>query len=61
MKRYSIMGRQFGSDREMELAQVDSNPQALLDALKAKSVTITSEHKRVHIPKYTWLRIVEHE
>jgi hypothetical protein len=59
VKRYSIFGRQYEADHDVELAQCDANPQAVLDGLKAKSLTIKSEHKRVQIPKYTWLRIVD--
>lgn len=57
--RYTIMGKQYGCLLEVELSQCDSNPQVVLDGLKAKSLTIKSEHKRVQIPKYTWLRIVD--
>lgn len=58
-KRYSIFGRQFGADHDVELAQCDSNPAAVLEGLKAKSLTIQSEHRRAQISKYTWLRIVD--
>lgn len=57
--RYTIMGKQYGSDREVELAQCDSNPKGLLEGLKGKSLRIESGTKKVSIPKYTWLRIVD--
>lgn len=60
-RRYSIFGRQYGVDRDIELAQCDSSPAAVLNGLKAKSLTIQSEHKRVQISQYTWLRIVDNE
>lgn len=60
-KRYSIFGQQYGSDRDVELAQCDNNPAAVLNGLKAKSLTIQSEHKRAQISKYTWLRIVDNQ
>jgi hypothetical protein len=64
--RYSIFGKQYGSDRESELAQCDSNPQAVLDGLKAKTLTIrhgifeNTRKKQTKVSKYTWLRIVDH-
>lgn len=58
-RRYSIFGRQYGADHDVELAQCETNPQAILASLKSKSLTIQSEHKRAQISKYTWLRIVD--
>jgi hypothetical protein len=60
-RRYSIVGREYGSDHDVELAQCDNNPAAVLDGFKAKSLTIRNEHKRAQISKYTWLRIVDNE
>jgi hypothetical protein len=60
-KRYSIFGKQYGVDRDVELAQCDNNPAAVFEALKAKSLTIYGEYKRERISKYTWLRIVDNE
>lgn len=61
-RRYSIFGRQYGADRDIELAQCDNNPAAGLEGLKAKSLTIYGEYKRApQISKYTWLRIVDNE
>jgi len=62
MSRYSIWGRQHGVDHDTELARCESNPQAILAGLKARSLTIrNAEDRRVQIAKYTWLRIVDHE
>jgi hypothetical protein len=64
MSRYSIWGRQHGVDHDTELARCETNPQAIVDGLKAKSViahVITTGGKRVQVPKYSWLRIVDHE
>lgn len=58
-RRYSIWGIEHCSDHEVELAQVDDNPHVVFEALKEKSLTIKSKHKRVKIAKYTWLHIVE--
>lgn len=64
MKRYSIWGREYGADHDVELAQVDGNPQPVLDAFAAKTLTLqnsimVSARKKSKIRKFTWLRIVE--
>lgn len=64
MKRYSIWGREYGADHDVELAQVDGNPQPVLDGLAEKTLTIhhdifKSSKKKSKIRKYSWLRIVE--
>ena len=41
MNRYSIWGREYGADHDVELAQVNSNPQPVLDGLAAKSLQIS--------------------
>lgn len=61
-RRYSIWGREYGSDHDVELAQVDGNPQPVLDGLAAKVLTInhsivTSSKRKSKIRKYSWLRI----
>lgn len=62
MSRYSIWGRQYGVDHDAELARCENNPQAIINHLKAKSVTIRNgDGKRELISKYSWLRIVDHE
>lgn len=63
-RRWSIWGTEYGSDHEVELAQVDGNPQPVLDAFAAKTIalsnTVTSKaRKRSKIRKFTWLRIVD--
>jgi hypothetical protein len=57
MSRYSIWGRHYGVDHDTELARCENNPQAILEGLKAKSLRVNL----AQIPKYTWLRIVDHE
>jgi hypothetical protein len=54
--RYSIVVREYGSDHDVTLVHVDSNAQAIVDGLRAKTLTIG---KRRRIPKYTSIRIVE--
>lgn len=63
-RRYSIWGREHGSDHDVELAQVDSNPEQTRIAYAAKTLTIKhsiidTKKKKSTIAKYTWLRIVE--
>ena len=64
-KRYSIWGRQYGADYDTEIVQVDSGPQAVLDGLMQKTLTISNSAfksgKKSKIRKYSWLRIVENE
>lgn len=64
MKRYSIWGREYGADHDVELAQVDGNPQPVLDAYAGKTLTINhsimeSKKRKSKIRKFTWLRIVD--
>ena len=52
-KQYSIMVRELGSKREVELCQCDSNPDLIAWAL---------EQKREHgVNKYSSVRIVDNE
>lgn len=65
MTRYSIMVREYGSDHDVELMRVGSNPQAIVDGLRKKQLTIhrpiTQAGKRVYkISKYTSVRIIDH-
>jgi hypothetical protein len=63
--RYSIWGREYGANHDVELAQVECNPQAVLDAFGQKTLTIrhgifeTTKKKQSKVRKYSWLRIVE--
>jgi hypothetical protein len=63
-RRYSIWGREFGSDHDVELAQVDSDPETIRKALGQKTLTLKhsifdSAKKQTRVAKYSWLRIVE--
>ena len=65
-RRYSIWGREYGSDHDVELAQVDSSPQAVVDGLMSKTLTVKNSifdtaKKKTKIRKYSWLRIVDNE
>jgi hypothetical protein len=57
MTRYSIIVREYGSDHDVTLMHVGSNPQAIVDGLRAKTLSIGK--RRTRIPKYTSIRIVE--
>jgi hypothetical protein len=57
--RYSIIVREYGSDHDVTLVQVDSNPQAIVDGLRAKTLKIGK--RRTQTPKYTSIRVVEED
>jgi hypothetical protein len=66
MGRYSIIVREYGSDHDVTLMDVESNPQAIVNGLRAKKLTlhrsITEPGRRVYkIPKYVSIRVVDHE
>ena len=64
-RRYSIWGREYGADHDVELAQVDGNPQPVLDGLASKMLSINHSAlpggKKSKTRKYSWLRIVDNE
>ena len=57
MAGYSIIVREYGSDHDVTLLHVGSNPQAVVDGLRAKTLTIGK--RRTQTPKYTSLQVVE--
>lgn len=66
MRRYTIVGREYGADRDCVLAEVDNNPQPVLDGLAAKTLTIKHSifltkggGKKTKVRKYSWLRIID--
>ena len=62
-QRYSIWGREYGSDHDVEIVQVDTNPEAMRRALGQKMLNVSHSNfpggKKSKIPKYSWLRIEE--
>jgi hypothetical protein len=60
-RRFSIWGREHSADHDVELAQVDNDPQAVLDGFAAKTLTLHlgGTKKKSKVRKFTWLRIVE--
>ena len=61
MRRYSIMVVERDSDREIELCQVDSDPQAIAQAALGKKLMVASRagNRRISIPKYLSVRVQE--
>lgn len=62
MRRYSIIVREYGSDRDVELMQVDSNPSEIVKGLREKSLTIRHSifqagPRKSKIPKYTMIEV----
>jgi hypothetical protein len=62
-QRYSIWGREFGSDHDVEIVQVNANPEQMRQALGQKTLTISDSifpggNKR-KVAKYSFLQIVE--
>jgi hypothetical protein len=64
-QRYSIWGREHGADHDVEIVQVNANPEAMRKALGQKTLkvkpTVMGPGKASKIPKYSWLRIVDNE
>ncbi|MBO0715931.1 MAG: hypothetical protein J2P55_01165 [Rhizobiales bacterium] len=64
--RYSIIVREYGSDHDIELMQCGSNPQAIVEGLRQKSLTIRRSifepgKRVVKIPKYISIRVIDHD
>jgi len=58
-KRFSILVREEGSAREIELCQVDSNPEKIAEAAGLKLLRISSSGRQYRIKRYGWIRIVD--
>lgn len=64
MKRFSVMVQEYGSSREVELCQMDHNPEATVAGLQSKTLMVHADpnaRRRTKIPKYTAVRIVDHQ
>jgi hypothetical protein len=60
------MVREYGSDHNVELMQVNSNPQAIVDGLRKKTLTMKTSiyqpgKRVVKIPKYSFIQVVDHQ
>lgn len=60
-KHYSIMVVQYGAKDESELCQVDNDPHGLAKAAADKTLRISAGNRTVHVPKYTSVRVIDHE
>jgi hypothetical protein len=63
-RRYSIMVREYGSDHNVELLQVDTNPQPIVDGLHKKTLTIRHSifekgKRTTKVPKYSFIQVVD--
>jgi len=56
-KRFSIWVREHGSNHDVELCQLETNPQQTVAALYAKRLKIG---KGKSIAKYDYIRVVDH-
>ena len=57
MKRYSIWVREHGSDHDVELCAVDSNPETVKAAAYAKRLKIGAGKT---MAKYSYVRVEDH-
>jgi hypothetical protein len=63
--RYSIMVRPYGQDHEVELAQCDSNPEAIAAGAREKSISLdlgytkSGKARKVLVSKYEHISIVD--
>jgi hypothetical protein len=65
MARFSILVREHGSDHDVLLMEVNSNPNAIVAGLRAKSLTLKrtvfeAGKRHVKIPKYSYVRVIDH-
>ena len=64
-QRYSIWGREYGSDHDVEIVQVNSNPREIVAGLSEKTLSVNHSAfpggKKTKVRKYSWLRIVENQ
>jgi hypothetical protein len=62
VKRYSIFAVQVGGEREIEVAQVDSNPEHIMWGVRDKKNFAGRHNGRpVWSEMYAWVRIQENE
>lgn len=60
-KRYSIWVRENGAKHDVELCQLDGNPQATVTALYAKRLKFVVDRKIKKIAKYDYVRVVDND
>ncbi len=57
--RYSIMARPYGADHEIEIAQCDTNPEAVVEAVREKFLKIDGGNRKVLVAKYEHVHVVD--
>jgi hypothetical protein len=58
------MVQEYGSDREVELCQLDGNPDPTVAGIKSKTLMVHpggTARRRTKIPKYTNVRVIDHQ
>jgi hypothetical protein len=64
-QRYSIWGREWGSDHDVEIIQVNANPEDMRKALGLKTLKVKHSNapgaKTGKVARYSYLRIVEND
>lgn len=65
-KRYSIMARLRGTGTMSEICQADSNPEAIAEAVRSKTLRISVDGqvpplRTVSVPKYELVEIVDRQ
>ena len=58
-KRYSVLVRENGSGREIELCQVDTNPEKVAEAAGMKLLRVSSSGANTGSKRYDRIRIVD--
>lgn len=63
MKRFSVMVQEYGSSREVELCQLDGDPEPTVKGLQNKTlmVALADKRRRTKILKYSNIRVVDHQ
>ena len=61
MRRYSILGRRYGTAKLCEIGQCDTNPQAIVDAAKQQHVllAISSSGRKRRARKYEHVHFID--
>lgn len=63
MKRFSVMVTEYGAEKEVELCQIDSNPQHTVAGLEEKTLMVRKNGnlRRTRMPKYSNIRVIDHQ
>lgn len=63
-KRWSIWVREVGSDHDVELMQLDGDPQPIVTGLRAKMLSVNKSifeagKRKTKVARYSWVRVVD--